>query len=148
MCVVKSVMLFRLFVAAAPLAGAQSFPAGVADVVGGLGVRLGELDGVPGDSSVALRGLAASAAARVAGSLAAEHAALAQADQDGEKITRKLANTTLAALLLASVRRHIHGSVGSSNSRCWLRFSGFIRLKEVIAPCRIGTLILPPQRSR
>ena len=68
-------MLFRLFVAAAPLAGAQSFPAGVADVVGGLGARFGELDGVPGDSSVALRGLAASAAARVAESLAAEHAA-------------------------------------------------------------------------
>ena len=61
-----SAMLSCVLVAVLPLAVAQSFPAGVAGVVGDLGARLGEIDGVPGDSSIALRGLASSAAAKSA----------------------------------------------------------------------------------
>ena len=74
-CAPNSTMLSFVLVAVLPLAAAQSFPAGVAGVVGDLGARLGEIDGVPGDSSSALRSLASSAAARVAERLAAEHVA-------------------------------------------------------------------------
>ena len=74
-CALLSAMLSCVLVAVLPLAAAQSFPAGVAGIVGDLGARLGEIDGVPGDSSIALRGLASSAAVRVAERLAAEHAA-------------------------------------------------------------------------